>query len=551
MDWHWCSAGGARGTSNAVCRSVPWALPAPPLDLRRQRHASQTSWHASGRQWACAGGRAQVAEIEPAPPVAGSARRPSPAGPSRVLCCHPTPQNTRSRQFTHPDRKMLSQRAGAASRAGIRPGETGGRVAPSAPAAAAYVSPGSLRGLRKGPRLRTQGLRQLHSGRPPPKGRIRGRTANRQPRGGEAAAAGGAAAPQASGAHPLPLRRCCTGRARAPPLPLPPPPAAAAPAARRPRAVVVRAAADNGGFAFAEGARVKVTTPIKVFHVPKHAEVELEGARAVCRCLLFRQLISGRAHTAVCDLAWCCPPSATPTTTSGISNNASSRAQLSEGQPSSLCTIESSLCTMDSSLCNTAHILGHAIPNLPGMEGTVKKIAALHKGMVTSATMEYRVQFQTELDGAAVKFFAHLVSCNHQHSVGCAWGMMRRSWQSARRLLRWRAPAAGGNLRTAAALQSLCASLTPPSPLPPSPRRLRTSWLPSERRVTGCRAASVNAARRGAALRPGAAAAAAAATAPPRLHCPLPAHPTPPAACVSRPLGACDGAQSWVLAVFC
>jgi hypothetical protein len=120
----------------------------------------------------------------------------------------------------------------------------------------------------------------------------------------------------------LSMRRTCP-----PPLlvlhpPLPPTPTSARPPASQPagaaprlRVSVVRAAAENGQFAFEEGATVKVTAPIKVFHVPKNPEVQLEG-----------------------------------------------------------------------------------------MVGTVKKIAALHKGALMSATMQYRVQF-TE----PVKFFAHLV----------------------------------------------------------------------------------------------------------------------------------------------
>jgi hypothetical protein len=39
----------------------------------------------------------------------------------------------------------------------------------------------------------------------------------------------------------------------------------------------------------------------------------------------------------------------------------------------------------------------------------VKKIAALHKGAVLSANLQYRVQFQTSVGGNDVKFFAHLV----------------------------------------------------------------------------------------------------------------------------------------------
>jgi hypothetical protein len=46
---------------------------------------------------------------------------------------------------------------------------------------------------------------------------------------------------------------------------------------------------------------------------------------------------------------------------------------------------------------------------LEGMTGTVKKIAALHKGQVLSANLQYRVQFATQVNGADVKFFAHLV----------------------------------------------------------------------------------------------------------------------------------------------
>lgn len=97
----------------------------------------------------------------------------------------------------------------------------------------------------------------------------------------------------------------------------------AAPAVRpqRLRAVAARAGADNGNFAFAEGARVRVTAPVKVYHVPKVPEVQLEG-----------------------------------------------------------------------------------------MEGTVKKIAALHKGALLSANLQYRVQFEAPVgeEGKAVKFFAHL-----------------------------------------------------------------------------------------------------------------------------------------------
>ncbi|GBF90352.1 hypothetical protein Rsub_02458 [Raphidocelis subcapitata] len=88
--------------------------------------------------------------------------------------------------------------------------------------------------------------------------------------------------------------------------------------ARRP-AAAVRASADNGQFAFEEGAAVRVVSSIKVFHVPKQPEVELEG-----------------------------------------------------------------------------------------MTGTVKKIAALHKGQVLSANLQYRVQFATKVGDADVKFFAHL-----------------------------------------------------------------------------------------------------------------------------------------------
>ncbi|KIY97627.1 Ferredoxin-thioredoxin reductase, variable chain [Monoraphidium neglectum] len=78
-------------------------------------------------------------------------------------------------------------------------------------------------------------------------------------------------------------------------------------------------AADNGQFAFAEGAKVRVKDAIKVYHVPKTPELELQG-----------------------------------------------------------------------------------------LEGTVKKIAALHKGAVLSANLQYRVQFQTSVGGNDVKFFAHL-----------------------------------------------------------------------------------------------------------------------------------------------
>lgn len=39
----------------------------------------------------------------------------------------------------------------------------------------------------------------------------------------------------------------------------------------------------------------------------------------------------------------------------------------------------------------------------------MKKIAALHKGAVLSANLQYRVQFQTSVNGNDVKFFAHLV----------------------------------------------------------------------------------------------------------------------------------------------
>jgi hypothetical protein len=38
----------------------------------------------------------------------------------------------------------------------------------------------------------------------------------------------------------------------------------------------VRATADNGQFAFAEGAKVRVKDAIKVYHVPKTPELELQ-----------------------------------------------------------------------------------------------------------------------------------------------------------------------------------------------------------------------------------------------------------------------------------
>lgn len=49
-----------------------------------------------------------------------------------------------------------------------------------------------------------------------------------------------------------------------------------------------------------------------------------------------------------------------------------------------------------------------------GLEGTVKKIAALHKGAVLSANLQYRVQFVTAVNGNDVKFFAHLVGALHR-----------------------------------------------------------------------------------------------------------------------------------------
>jgi hypothetical protein len=120
-----------------------------------------------------------------------------------------------------------------------------------------------------------------------------------------------------------PLHLAAPTRRFRPPLP--------APAPRR-AALCVRAAADNGQFAFEEGAAVKVVAPIKVYHVPKHPEVQLEG-----------------------------------------------------------------------------------------MKGTVKKVAALHKGQVLSANLQYRVQFLTQIGGADVKFFAHLVS-SQEHGRGAgAW----------------------------------------------------------------------------------------------------------------------------------
>lgn len=91
---------------------------------------------------------------------------------------------------------------------------------------------------------------------------------------------------------------------------------------RRPR-TTVRATAENGQFAFEEGAAVKVKEPIIVYHVPKYPEVQLQG-----------------------------------------------------------------------------------------LTGTVKKIAALHKGAVLSANLQYRVQFEANLEGSNVKFFAHLVSAS-------------------------------------------------------------------------------------------------------------------------------------------
>lgn len=47
-------------------------------------------------------------------------------------------------------------------------------------------------------------------------------------------------------------------------------------AAPRRAAVAVRATSDNGNFAFAEGAKVKVKEAVKVYHVPKVDELQLQ-----------------------------------------------------------------------------------------------------------------------------------------------------------------------------------------------------------------------------------------------------------------------------------
>jgi WD repeat-containing protein 35 len=47
---------------------------------------------------------------------------------------------------------------------------------------------------------------------------------------------------------------------------------------------------------------------------------------------------------------------------------------------------------------------------LEGMEGTVMGDVSQYKGKVLSANLKYKVQFNTEKDGAPLKFIAHLVS---------------------------------------------------------------------------------------------------------------------------------------------
>jgi hypothetical protein len=48
--------------------------------------------------------------------------------------------------------------------------------------------------------------------------------------------------------------------------------------------------------------------------------------------------------------------------------------------------------------------------DLEGMQGVVVKDVAQYKGKTLSANLPYRVAFETEKDGAPIKFQAHLVS---------------------------------------------------------------------------------------------------------------------------------------------
>lgn len=63
--------------------------------------------------------------------------------------------------------------------------------------------------------------------------------------------------------------------------------------------------------------------------------------------------------------------------------------------------------------------------DLEGLEGTVTKHAALFKGKVLSLNLPYKVQFETKVEGAPVKFFAHLVGGRilHAQCAPCLGGV--------------------------------------------------------------------------------------------------------------------------------
>ncbi|KAL2649905.1 hypothetical protein R1flu_018033 [Riccia fluitans] len=54
------------------------------------------------------------------------------------------------------------------------------------------------------------------------------------------------------------------------------------------------------------------------------------------------------------------------------------------------------------------HVMKLPNLNLKGMEGEVKDYVVEWKGKTISATLPYKVHFVQEVDGKAVKFFAHL-----------------------------------------------------------------------------------------------------------------------------------------------
>ncbi|KAL3685340.1 hypothetical protein R1sor_003362 [Riccia sorocarpa] len=54
------------------------------------------------------------------------------------------------------------------------------------------------------------------------------------------------------------------------------------------------------------------------------------------------------------------------------------------------------------------HVLKLPNLNLQGLEGELKDHLVEWKGKTISATLPYRVQFEQEVDGKTVKFFAHL-----------------------------------------------------------------------------------------------------------------------------------------------